>query len=194
MRDSPIYSYDKQYFEKGTGYFRYGKEVRFRITSFLWVRFMCFVWRPKKVLDVGCATGQFVALFRKLGVEAYGIDTSSYAISHIPKALRTYCQEGYAQKLPYTDNSFDFVYTMDVLEHISENDIPRVLQECSRVTNKWMIHKINTGIMERFHHDSTHVTLKSIRWWCRMFSKQGIHIHLVIFLPMTWIIVAKKNG
>lgn len=35
---------------------------------------------PKTVLDAGCAMGHLVAALRDLGVEAYGVDVSEYAI------------------------------------------------------------------------------------------------------------------
>ena len=38
-------------------------------------------YRPKTVLDAGCAMGLLVAALRDLGVEAYGVDLSEYAIS-----------------------------------------------------------------------------------------------------------------
>ena len=38
---------------------------------------------------------------------------------------------GYGENLPYLDNSFDFIVSYDVFEHV--NDLEMVIDECSRV-------------------------------------------------------------
>ena len=49
---------------------------------------------PKRVLDAGCAIGMLVEVLRERGVDARGIDVSSYAIQSAPEALRPYLREG----------------------------------------------------------------------------------------------------
>ncbi len=41
----------------------------------------------KKVLDVGCAHGFLVKYLVSLGVDAYGMDTSEYAVSQVPPEI-----------------------------------------------------------------------------------------------------------
>ena len=45
-------------------------------------------YHPQTVLDAGCAMGLLVAALRDLGVEAYGVDLSEYAISKVREDVR----------------------------------------------------------------------------------------------------------
>ena len=41
------------------------------------------IYQPRTFLDVGCAYGYLVEALRDLGVDAYGVDVSEYAISQV---------------------------------------------------------------------------------------------------------------
>ena len=47
--------------------------------------------RPRRVLDAGCAMGLLVEALRDRGVEAFGFDLSSYAITRVPARVRECC-------------------------------------------------------------------------------------------------------
>ncbi len=85
----------------------------------------------KKVLDIGC--GECVIL-EKIGVDrAVGLDLSREALkkarSRLPRAKLVL---GDAQKLPFTDNSFDAAVCSEVIEHNPEPG--KILKEAARVT------------------------------------------------------------
>ena len=46
---------------------------------------------PRRVLDAGCGPGLLVELLRERGVEAFGLDVSSYAIAHVPDPVKPFC-------------------------------------------------------------------------------------------------------
>ena len=48
-------------------------------------------FHPATVLDAGCALGFLVEEFRRLGVKAYGIDISEYAISQVDESVKEFC-------------------------------------------------------------------------------------------------------
>ncbi len=50
--------------------------------------------QPKRVLDAGCAIGLLVETLRARGVDATGIDLSTWAIEHATEAARPYVREG----------------------------------------------------------------------------------------------------
>ena len=77
---------------------------------------------PKTVLDAGCAMGHLVAALRDLGVEAYGVDVSEYAISRVREDVRPYCKVGsLVEQLPEgLPAKYDLVVTIEVLEHLDE--------------------------------------------------------------------------
>ena len=77
-------------------------------------------YHPQTVLDAGCAMGLLVEALRDLGVEAYGVDLSEYAISQVREDIRPYCAAGsLADPLPdCLPRRYDLVVSMEVLEHI----------------------------------------------------------------------------
>lgn len=71
------------------------------------------------VLDVGCGMGQGVRQLASAGLDAFGVDLPSYGPSWSRAGLdsrRFICAD--ACKLPFTDNFFDVVYSLGVIEHI----------------------------------------------------------------------------
>lgn len=91
-------------------------------------------FNPNHVLDIGCAKGSFVYAFRKVGIEAFGIDVSEYAITCTPKDLQPFLRvvDLDNDDLPYKDNSFDFITFFGSIEYLSNHqhtiaEIERVL-------------------------------------------------------------------
>jgi len=71
------------------------------------------------VLEVGCGVGRITKLFAEAGAEAYGIDLpilSSLWAREGNDPRRFVC--GDATNLPFSDNYFDVVYSLGVIEHI----------------------------------------------------------------------------
>ena len=62
-----------------------------------------------KLLDVGCAKGFLVKDLLELGIDAYGIDVSEYAILNCEPEVIGRLQIGSADSLPFPDNSFELV-------------------------------------------------------------------------------------
>lgn len=88
---------------------------------------------PKKVLDIGCGTGETLTFIRFLypKAELYGIDTSDVAIKFAKKRGHHNIVKASALKLPYPANTFDAVLFLDVLEHIKSDEA--ALTESKRV-------------------------------------------------------------
>jgi SAM-dependent methyltransferase len=89
-------------------------------------------WEGRRLLDVGCGTGQWLMAAAEHGAIPVGIDISQVAIDACRKALpaaELHC--GPAETLPYGDSRFDFVSCLGSLEHFL--DMERALQEMARV-------------------------------------------------------------
>lgn len=93
-------------------------------------------WTGLKVLDVGCGGGFSCEYLAKRGAIVSGIDQSENCI----RAARKHAAEnhlaidyrhGFAENLPYADQSFDVVVCVDVLEHVS--DLRQTIAETHRV-------------------------------------------------------------
>ena len=76
--------------------------------------------KPESVLDVGCAMGYLVEALRDLGVEAYGVDVSEYAISKVREDLKPFCKAASAlEELPEGfPRHFDLVTAIEVAEDV----------------------------------------------------------------------------
>jgi SAM-dependent methyltransferase len=85
------------------------------------------------VLEVGCGTGNYVAALRdRLGCRCVGLDPSA----HMLDAARERTDEiafvrGRGESLGFPDASFDIVYSVDVVHHLS--DRPAHFREARRV-------------------------------------------------------------
>ena len=88
---------------------------------------------PKTVLDVGCAKGFLVEKLRDRGVEAYGIDISEYAISSVREDIKPYCKvASIAEPL---EEKYDLVVCIEVLEHLSTEDLYNACRNLTKCTN-----------------------------------------------------------
>lgn len=93
-------------------------------------------WQGLKALDVGCGGGFSCEFMAKKGVRVSGIDRSikciikAQAHAAISRHEIDY-RQGLAEQLPYSDNMFDVVICVDVLEHIVS--LNRVISEIYRV-------------------------------------------------------------
>ena len=86
----------------------------------------------KKVLDVGCGTGNFTKKLSCLGYDAVGVDPSEAMIERaIEKNLK--CVRGSAEEIPFDDEEFDAVISVAALEFV--RDRKKALREMLRVTN-----------------------------------------------------------
>lgn len=86
--------------------------------------------KKKKILDVGCGTGTMLNYLAQHG-QVEGIDNSKKAVAFCrQRGFKNTCL-GDAQKLPFSDNSFDLVTAFDTLEHIEDDQI--ALKEFYRV-------------------------------------------------------------
>ena len=86
--------------------------------------------KPVKILDVGCGTGSDLTFFSQFG-KTVGLDLSPVAIDYCHKRGFPNVKLANALSLPFSDNTFDVVALLDVLEHI-DDDIA-VLKEAHRV-------------------------------------------------------------
>lgn len=130
-------------------------------------------YKPKKILDVGCAGGWFLSEISKRFPSAKftGVDVYKPAVLYAGKQYKslTFITAD-AHKLPFPDDSFDLVICTEVLEHVINPE--EVMMEITRI-----LKKKGVAIIEM---DSGNFLFRIIwHWWTNM--RKGVwkdaHIH-----------------
>ena len=88
-----------------------------------------------RILDVGCGKGFLLFDFTKVlpGIEVHGLDISSYAIENAKPEIKHRIVEGSAVSLPYLDDYFDLVISLNTLHNLYNFELIEALKEIERV-------------------------------------------------------------
>ena len=88
-----------------------------------------------RVLDVGCAKGFLVKDLLKMcpGLEAFGLDISEYAVRHCEPETVGRLHLGNCVKLPFPDNSFDAVISINTIHNLPRAACITAIREIERV-------------------------------------------------------------
>lgn len=202
--------YDWNYFEEGKigAYKGYTINPLTRFLTFLANIYrgllIKFTLNPKTVLDVGCATGSLISVLRFLGIDAYGLEISDYAISRASQKVKKFIKKGSILDIPYKNNSYDVVCSFNVLEHLTKEDMEKAVSECNRVAKRATFHKIYTlenWWYKKLHGmDLSHLSVFSLPWWKNFFNKLGYKllpfppIRLPRFMETIFIIKKSKTS
>jgi SAM-dependent methyltransferase len=128
------YGYDYWDGDRKFGYGGYRYDGRWRAVSDAMVEH--YDLKPgDSVLDVGCGKGFLLyELTQSMpGLSVSGIDVSRYGIEHSKEEVRPYLQVGNAVSLPFEDNSFDLVISINTLHNLYCHDLDKALREIERV-------------------------------------------------------------
>jgi SAM-dependent methyltransferase len=85
---------------------------------------------PGRLLDVGCATGDFLVAAQERGWAAQGVELSGHAAG-VARRRRVDVRVGTLRNARFPDAAFDVVTMLDVIEHL--NDPMAELRETRRV-------------------------------------------------------------
>jgi SAM-dependent methyltransferase len=179
--------FDATYFNdgpsKGTVYANYVESSRSSAIYREIASAIASVLKPKRVLEIGCATGLIVRLLNEAGIEAHGIDVSEWAIAN--REHRNVIRAG-AEDLPYKDRHFDAVFSVHALEHVPAHLAEAAFGELHRVCPvgpQWhMLPVIGLGpyvgsretVVAGLQKDPTHNLLEDEEWWLKQFAAVGL--------------------
>lgn len=138
-----------------------------------------------KILDVGCGKGFLLYDFTKVvpGLELHGIDISEYAIENSKEEIRNRLQVGNATSLPFSDNYFDFVFSITTLHNMHCYDLDIALREIERVgkKNKYICVESYRNEEEKANLLYWQVTCEAFNtpeaweWWFKQTGYSGDH-------------------
>lgn len=83
-----------------------------------------------RLLDVSCGEGTFLGMARRAGLDAVGVDFSLVAVRKA-RRVASHVAVANAQRLPFADNTFEYVTNIGSLEHYF--DPPEGVREMARV-------------------------------------------------------------
>lgn len=87
--------------------------------------------RPCRILEVGCGTGKWLRDLGQIGCDIAGVDPSREMLELASTRMTADLRQGFAEALPWTDESFDAVCFINSLHHIPNPEI--ALREAHRV-------------------------------------------------------------
>jgi len=98
-----------------------------------------------RILDNGCGLGTWLDAFAKYTIEQFGLEIEhERAVKAVPFANGIVQAAG--EQLPFADNSFDFVFSNEVIEHVVDDgkavaEMVRVVRRNGRILifcpNRW---------------------------------------------------------
>jgi len=88
------------------------------------------------LLDVGSAKGFMLHDLQELvpGITVRGVDISDYAIANTLETVRDFVSVADAQDLPFEDDSFDVVISINTIHNLVQSECGKALQEIERVS------------------------------------------------------------
>jgi ubiquinone/menaquinone biosynthesis C-methylase UbiE len=120
--------------ERHLGYGGYRYDGRWRVVAEAMARH--YGLKPgARILDVGCGKGFLLYEFTQVipNAQVTGIDISSYAIENAKEEVKPFLHVGHAKKLPFADQSFDFVISITTLHNLYIYDVVSAVKEIERV-------------------------------------------------------------
>ncbi|MFI3206630.1 MAG: glycosyltransferase [Clostridia bacterium] len=127
-------------------------------------------YNPKSVLEIGCAFGFLTSALRELGVEAYGIDFSEYAISQIDSTVKDYINlQSVTEDLPeHFPKKFDLVLSLQLLEHLYEEEGLLAINKMCSYTDA-VLFSSNPNAVKK----DIHINIQQPPYWSKQFANQG---------------------
>jgi len=134
------------------------------------------------VLDVGCGKGFMLHDFKQAfpGCSVAGIDVSEYALLNSMPSVKSELKLGSAESLPFNDNSFDLVISINSIHNLPLGKCKKAIREITRVSKK------NSYItLDAWRNESERINL--MKWiltaetymhvdeWVKLFLDLGYH-------------------
>ncbi len=143
------------------------------------------------ILDVGCGRGEFLEAFTELGFKVSGVDISP-SLENLEKNFNVSQCDFEKDSLPYNENSFDFLFSKSVVEHLHYPE--KLVDECFRILKPggkaiFMCPSWVHTYWGPFYIDHTHVTpftLPSLSQLMQLSGFEIVYADHFVQLPVLW--------
>jgi SAM-dependent methyltransferase len=142
------------------------------------------------ILDIGCAKGFMLHDLRELipGLIIAGVDISKYALNNSLVEVRDFLHLSNAINVPFPDDSFDVVISINTIHNLSRADCALALKEIQRVSRGKAFITVDAYRNEKekermFAWNLTAKTIMSVDEWKDFFSEVGYSGDYFWFIP-----------
>ena len=142
------------------------------------------------LLDVGCAKGFMLHDLSKLipGISVKGVDISEYAVENTIDDMKPHVSVANATKLPFSDNKFDVVISINTIHNLEREECGQALQEIERVSRGKSFVTVdayrNNEEKERMYAwNLTAKTIMSVDEWVKFFKDVDYNGDYFWFIP-----------
>lgn len=133
-----------------------------------------------KILDFGCGTGALIHELKKKGFENLkGTDISHWAIE-TGRELYGFNGEIVHYNRDLLEERWNYIFCLDVLEHMPEYEIDMVLELAKRKLDGYFVMRVPVSFREGENYylecsrvDKTHLQCHSREWWLKKFLDAG---------------------
>jgi len=173
------WGYDYWDGSRDTGYGGYKYDGRWRVVADKLISFYGLK-DGTKILDVGSGKGFLLHDLKEANssFEVRGIDVSEYGIEHSMPSIRNNCVLGTAANLPWQENYFDLVISINTLHNLGARDLQAALSEIQRVSKRHQY-----ICVEAYRNEREKVNLMYWQLTCRAFH-----------LPTDWEYLFQQSG
>jgi len=130
-------------------------------------------FQPHKTLDAGCAKGFLIRALREHHVDAFGVDSSEYAISQADDSIKDYVRVGSITE--DLGGPYDLISCIEVIEHIPDSDIELAIERLCAATDRVLFSSTPNDFVE-----PSHISVKLPEDWVALFAKQGFYRNFTI--------------
>jgi ubiquinone/menaquinone biosynthesis C-methylase UbiE len=175
-------TFDKNYFDgnrqEGYGGYSYDQKYWYKVAQDIVAHYKL---KPgDRILEIGCAKGFLLHDLLQVmpGLKVKGIDISEYAVSQAMPDVRSNIEVGNAADLPFEDQSFDLIISLNTLSELPIEDCKKALREINRVSkgisfitlNSWRNKRERTQLLK---WNLTALSNYSISEWRKILSEVG---------------------
>ena len=195
--------YDEKYFvltERATAFSDIGKMMSIQRYKLFYPFVKEKKAAAKKVgmLEIGCANGFHLSLYRDMGIELDGVDISEFGINEARKTVDANFSvvDLDEEKLPFEDNSFDLIAAFTVLEHLHKPE--ETVQEIQRIAKDGAYIYLICPVIPLlfFHQSGNYFVFNTAQKFLSLFGKSLLsdHTHISMFHKLDWFNMFTKHN
>lgn len=109
----------------------------------------------KPILECGCGTGKTSIYFANIGLKSYAMDIEKEMVNQTKKNYNEMGKKGFLKtingdirKIPFENKFFSVTHSSGVMEHFSDEDIVKIINEQLRVSD-FCIFSVPTSYFEK---------------------------------------------